>query len=170
MKSAENILIILGYPADATGQPGPILQSRLDKAIELYKNGVARKMIVTGAAVDNEFVESEVMAAYLMRMGIPTEDIFTESYARNTYENALMVSRIMKEKGYIHAVVVTSGFHRMRAETFFNRHIKNVTIVPAPFPKGFPLAKRLLYELKEYIIIALFNMGLLNSRYSINQS
>ncbi|MBW7914977.1 MAG: hypothetical protein H3C54_15030 [Taibaiella sp.] len=58
----------------------------------------------------------------------------------------------------------------MRAETFFSRHIKNVTIIPAPFPKGFPLAKRLLYELKEYIIIALFNLGLLNRRYSIHQS
>lgn len=170
MKSAENILIVLGYPADNDGNPGPILKARLDKAIELYRNGVARKIIVTGAAVDNEFVESEVMAVYLGHNGIPQEDIYIESQAKNTYENALMVSGMMHQKGYVHAIVVTSSFHRMRAETFFNRHIKNVTIVPAPFPKGFPLAKRLLYELKEYIIIALFNLGLLNRRYSIHQS
>ncbi|MBW7914849.1 MAG: YdcF family protein, partial [Taibaiella sp.] len=71
MKSAENILIVLGYPADNDGNPGPILKARLDKAIELYRNGVARKIIVTGAAVDNEFVESEVMAVYLVHNGIP---------------------------------------------------------------------------------------------------
>lgn len=170
MKTAENILIVLGYPADENGNPGPILKTRLDKAIELYKNGVAGKIIVTGAAVDNEFVESEVMAVYLVRNGILHEDIFVESSARNTYENALMVSRIMQQKGYIHAVVVTSSFHRLRAEKFFSRHIKNVTIAPAPFPKDFPLGKRVLYEVKEYIIIALFNMGLLNSRYSIQPS
>lgn len=163
-------MVILGYPTDKKGNPGPILLARLNKAIELYNSGVARKIIVTGAAVDNEFVESEVMAVYLVRNGIPHEDIFIESQAKNTYENALMVSRIMKENGYMHAVVVTSSFHRMRAEKFFSRHIKNVTIAPAPFPKGFPLAKRLFYELKEYIIMTLFNLGLLNSWYSVQRS
>lgn len=170
MNSSENILIVLGYPAEDNSNPGPILKARLDKAIELYRAGIARKVIVTGAAVDNEFVESEVMAVYLVHNGVNHEDIFIESNARNTYENALMVSRIMQEKGYVHAVVVTSSFHRMRAEKFFNKHIKNVTIVPAPFPKGFPLVKRVLYELKEYIIITLFNLGLLNSWYSIQRS
>ncbi|HEY9178591.1 MAG TPA: YdcF family protein [Flavipsychrobacter sp.] len=170
MNPAENILIVLGYPADGNGDPGAILKSRLDKAIELYRHGNAGKIIVTGAAVDNEFVESEVMAVYLVRNGIPHTDIFVESSARNTYENALMVSRIMREKGYKKAMVVTSSFHRMRAKKFFRRHVDNVTIVPAPFPKGFPLAKRLLYELKEYIIIFLFNLGLLNSWYSVQRS
>ncbi len=170
MKTSENILIVLGYPANKNGSPGPILTTRLDKTIELYKNGVAGKIIVTGAAVGNEFVESEIMAVYLVRNGIPHDDIFIESSARNTYENALMVSRIMLEKGYVHAIVVTSSFHRMRAEKFFNRHIKNVTIVPAPFPQGFSWSKRLFYELKEYIIIVLFNLGLLNNRYSIQRS
>ena len=75
MKSSENILIVLGYPADNNGNPSPILKARLDKAIELYRKGVARKIIVTGAAVDNEFVESEVMAVYLVNNGIPQEDI-----------------------------------------------------------------------------------------------
>lgn len=170
MKSSENILIVLGYPADNNGNPSPILKARLDKAIELYRKGVARKIIVTGAAVDNEFVESEVMAVYLVNNGIPQEGIYIETQAKNTYENALMVSNIMYEKGYVHAIVVTSSFHRLRAEKFFSRHIKNVTIVPAPFPKGFSLGKRLLYELKEYIIIGLFNLGLLNSRYSIQRT
>lgn len=170
MKDTENILVVLGYPADENGSPGPILQARLNKTVELYQQRLADKIIVTGGAVDNEFVESEVMATYLVHQGIPRQDIYTETSARNTYENAVMVSRIMQQKGYIHAIVVTSSFHRMRAEKFFNRHIKNVTIVPAPFPKGFPVGKRLLYELKEYIIIALFNLGLLNGRYSIHGS
>lgn len=170
MKQTDTILIVLGYPADENGNPGPILQARLDKAIELYNAGMAARIIVTGAAVDNEFVESEVMAVYLVRKGIPHGDIYIESSARNTYENAVMVSRIMHEKGYKNAVVVTSSFHRMRARKFFSRHLDNVTIATAPFPKGFPAGKRLLYQLKEYIIILLFNLGLLNNRYSIQRS
>lgn len=170
MKPVDTILIVLGYPADENGNPGPILQARLDKAIELYKTGMAAKVIVTGAAVENEFVESEVMAVYMIRKGVPHEDIYIESSARNTYENAVMVSRIMKEKGFKQAIVVTSSFHRMRARKFFSRHVENVTIVSAPFPENFPAGKRLLYQLKEYIIIFLFNLGLLNSRYAIQRS
>lgn len=169
MKPGATILIVLGYPTEADGSPGPILQARLDKAIELYKSGAAGKVIVTGAAVDNEFVESEVMAVYLVRKGIPHEDIYIESSARNTYENAVMVSRIMKGEGYKKAIVVTSSFHAMRARKFFSRHVGNVTIATAPFPKNFPAGKRLLYSLKEYIIIILFHLGLLNSRYSIQK-
>jgi len=170
VKPVDTILIVLGYPADENGNPGPILQARLDKAIELYKTGMAAKVIVTGAAVENEFVESEVMAVYMIRKGVPHEDIYIESSARNTYENAVMVSRIMKEKGFKQAIVVTSSFHRMRARKFFSRHVENVTIVSAPFPENFPAGKRLLYQLKEYIIIFLFNLGLLNSRYAIQRS
>lgn len=165
----NTILVVLGYPADSEGNPGPILQARLDKAIELYKHGKASQMILTGAAVDNEFVESEVMAVYCVKHGIPHSDIFIESNARNTYENARMVRDIMQEKGYSHAIVVTSSFHKMRARKFFSRVVGNVSIVAAPFPSEFSFLKRMVFILKEYIIIMLYNLGLLNNRYSIQK-
>lgn len=170
MHPTDTILVVLGYPADDFGKPTPILQSRLDKAIELYKNGQTGKIIVTGAAVDNHHVESEVMARYCKEHGIPEEDILVESNARNTYENAQMVHRMIKEHGYKKAIVVTSSFHKLRAELFFSKHLDNVEIVPAPFPNKFPLAKRLFFLYKEYIILILFKLGLLNGRYSIQHT
>lgn len=160
-------MVVLGFPADSDGNPGAILQSRLDKAIELYRNGVAGKIIVTGAAVDNEFVESEVMAVYCIRQGVPAADVYIESNARNTYENARMVNTMMQEKGYENAIVVTSGFHKMRAAMFFSGVMTKFKIETAPFPDGFPFLKRLLYIVKEYIIVLLFHLGLLNKRYHI---
>lgn len=167
MNVKNTILIVLGFPADSNGNPGPILQSRLDKAIELYRKGLAGKIIVTGAAVDNEFVESEVMAVYCIQHGIPAADIYVESNAKNTYENARMVNKIMLEKGYENAIVVTSGFHKMRAAMFFSGVMTKFKIETAPFPDGFPFLKRLLYIVKEYIIVLLFHLGLLNNRYNI---
>ncbi len=167
MKSPDSILIVLGYPANADGNPSPILKARLDKAIELYRKGMAAKIILTGAAVDNQFIESEVMAVYCIQKGIPAEDIYVESNARNTYENARMVHGIMKDKGYKKAIVVTSGFHKLRAKVFFSREMKEASIVGAPFPQDFPYFQRLFLMLKEVIIIVLFKLGLLNNRYSI---
>lgn len=170
MSANDTILVVLGYPAGADGRPSPILKTRLDKAIELYRNGVAEKLIVTGAAVENEFVESEVMANYCIEQGIPKENIFVESSAKNTYENARMVRGMMHEHGYNNAIVVTSGFHKMRAEQFFSKQMGNFKVVPAPFPTQFPVLKQWYFTLKEHLIMILFKAGLLNSRYSIQQS
>lgn len=170
MESKQTILVVLGYPANDDGTPGPILKARLDKAIELYKQGVAAKIIVTGAAVNNQFVESEVMSAYCTQQGIPQADILVESNAKNTFENARMVKDIIKEKGYSKAIVVTSSFHKIRAKRFFARVMDNVEIVAAPFPTNFPVAKRFIFLIKEYLILTLYSMGLLNNRYSLQQS
>ncbi|MCB0697336.1 MAG: YdcF family protein [Chitinophagaceae bacterium] len=167
MSTPDTILVVLGYPVDENGEPSPILKARLNKAIELYKQGAAGKIIVTGAAVDNHFVESEVMALYCIKHGIPGTDIYIESNAKNTYENARMVKGIMREKGYKNAIVVTSSFHKLRARQFFLKELKDVTVVAAPFPDKFPMMQRMILLLKEYIILVLFKLGLLNSRYSI---
>lgn len=169
MNTAKNILVVLGYPANDDGTPGPILKARLDKAIELYKNGTASKIIVTGGAVSNHHVESEVMEQYCIQHGVSATDIMQENQSRNTYENARMVREMIEEKGYEKAIVVTSSFHKMRAKTFFARVVGNVSIVSAPFPAGFSLIKRAIFLAKEYIIIVLYNLGLLNGRYSIQQ-
>lgn len=167
MNTGETILVVLGYPASDNGTPGPILQARLDKAIELYRSGVAGKMIVTGGAIGNEFVEAEVMAVYCIRQGIAPENIYLETQARNTYDNARMVKKMMEERGYKNAIVVTSDFHRLRARTFFDRVLPGVQIVPAPFPEGYSFLMKWILIAKEYLIIILFYSGVLNKRYGI---
>ena len=167
MQPENTILIILGYPADENGEPGEILKARLDKGIEIYKHGFASKIIVSGAAVYNPFVEAEVMAVYCIKNGVAAKDIIMEPNARNTYENAKLVKGIMENEQYEKALVVTSSFHKLRAKKYFSKHIKNARVIPAPFPAKFPIAKRIWYNLKEYIIIILFSLGLLNSRYSV---
>ena len=168
MHHSDRVIVVLGHPADEHGNPAPILKSRLDKAISLYKSGEANKIIVTGAAVYNQFVEAEVMAVYCISNNIPAEDIIMEPRARNTYENARMVKAIMIENGLSSAIVVTSAFHKKRAERFFRKAIPNVVVQVCPYPENFPYTKKLFYTLKEQIILILFQLGLLNRRYAVN--
>lgn len=170
MQITNSILVVLGYPAKADGTPSPILQARLDKAISLYHNNISNKIILTGAAVANNHIEAQVMAKYCIQQGIPQADLFIETSAKNTYENARMVRKMMRSHGFLNAIIVTSGFHKMRAERFFSKHLNNVQVVAAPFPDKFPIIKQWYLQLKEYLILILYHIGLLNNRYSVNQS
>lgn len=167
MVTPVNILVILGYPANNDGYPSPILKSRLDKGLEIYEQEPIDKIILTGGPVYNNFVEAEVMAVYCIEHGVPTDKIVMEPSAKNTYENARMVNRLIEDEGYTNVIIVTSAFHARRAKHFFSKHIDKTRIVTAPFPKKYPWFKKLFYTLKEYLILLLYNLGLLNKRYAI---
>lgn len=111
----SDTLIVLG--AHLWGdQPSPLLQYRLDKAIELYHLGYGGKIIVSGAQGHDEITtEAKAMAAYLIRNEIPKEDIFLEENSYNTFQNLKYSKAIMEKEGLRHAVVITNTFHLHRA-------------------------------------------------------
>lgn len=138
----SDAIIILGYPAKSSHKPGPILRSRLDKGIELYKQGLAKKVVLTGAAVRNANIEAEVMAEYCKRNGIDEDALILEKKAYNTYENALYTRKIMKAQKLRTGIVVTSDFHIPRARYIFRHFAKDLQFEPAPYPVNtFPLSK-----------------------------
>ncbi|SHJ33313.1 Uncharacterized SAM-binding protein YcdF, DUF218 family [Geosporobacter subterraneus DSM 17957] len=111
----SDAIIVLG--AHLWGdQPSPLLQYRLDQAMELYHTGYGKKIIVSGAQGDDEVTtEAKAMAAYLTRQGIPTEDILLEENSYNTFQNLKYSKEIMEKAGLRHAIVVTNTFHLHRA-------------------------------------------------------
>jgi uncharacterized SAM-binding protein YcdF (DUF218 family) len=116
-----DVLIVLGNPADADGNPTPIEQARVAQAVHQYEHGVAPRIIFTGAAVANQFVEAQVMARAAEAQGIPAAAIIAESQAKNTIENACDSLRIMRSHGWDSAEVVTSTYHLPRAAMIFSR-------------------------------------------------
>jgi uncharacterized SAM-binding protein YcdF (DUF218 family) len=120
-QSQFDVLIVLGYPADDDGNPSPTEQARVAEAVHEYERGAAQRMIITGGAVDNQYVEAEVMARTAKARGIPAGAIVEETQARNTIENACDSMRIMRSHGWQSAEVVTSPSHAPRAAMIFGR-------------------------------------------------
>jgi uncharacterized SAM-binding protein YcdF (DUF218 family) len=120
-QSQFDVLIVLGNPADADGNPTPIEQARVAEAVHEYERGAAPRMIFTGAAVANHFVEAQVMKHAAEAQGIPATAIIAETQARNTIENACNSLRIMQNHGWDSAEVVTSPYHLPRAAMIFGR-------------------------------------------------
>ena len=71
-------IIVLGAGVRKDGTPSPMLRDRLDKAVELYKEGNVPKIIMSGDHGQNSYDEVSVMKKYAIEHGIPSEDIFMD--------------------------------------------------------------------------------------------
>jgi uncharacterized SAM-binding protein YcdF (DUF218 family) len=110
-----DVLIVLGSPADDDGNPSPHELARVTEAVHEYERGVAPRIIVTGGAVANRFVEAQVMARTAEAQGIPTSAVLEDPQARNTMENTCNAFSIMRSHGWESAEVISSPSHLPRA-------------------------------------------------------
>jgi len=128
MAQAENtkqdhfdVLIVLGTPADADGNPSPHELARVTEAVHEYERGVAPRIIFTGGAEANRFVEARVMARTAEAQGIPASAVLEDPAARDTMQNTCSALRIMRRHGWESAEVISSPSHLPRAALILSR-------------------------------------------------
>lgn len=114
-------IIVLGSPADADGNPTPAELARVGEAVREYEKGVAPRLILSGGAARNRFVEAQVMAQAAHAEGIPNSAMYLEPEARDTIQNACYSVRIMKAHGWNSAEVISEPAHLPRAGLIFNQ-------------------------------------------------
>jgi len=114
-------IIVLGTPADSDGNPTPDMLDRITEGVREYEHGVAPRLIVTGAAAHNRFVEAEVMARVAQSQGVPASVIFQEPQALDTIQNACYSAHILRANGWHSAEVISSAAHLPRAALIFSR-------------------------------------------------
>jgi uncharacterized SAM-binding protein YcdF (DUF218 family) len=108
-------MIILGDPANSDGNPSPAQLSRVTEGVREYERGVAPRLILTGGATHNRFVEGQVMAKVAEAQGIPDSAIYVEGQAKDTIQNVCYSARIMKAHGWRSAEVISSARQLPRA-------------------------------------------------------
>lgn len=114
-------IIVLGSSADKDGNPSPDALARVTEGVREYERGVAPRLILTGGAAHNRFVEARVMARVAEAQGIPASAIYIEPRAMDTIQNACYSVRIMQNHGWHSAEVISSAFHLPRAGLIFER-------------------------------------------------
>ena len=108
-------LIVLGCPTDPDGRVSPEQRERVLGAVREYEAGRAAHIIVSGGAAHNQFNEAAAMAGMAEAAGVPARDVVLEGQARNTIENIFYSRRIMAERGWTSAEVVSTPDHLARA-------------------------------------------------------
>ncbi len=109
-------IVVLGA-AQYNGLPSPLFQRRLDHAIQLYRDGIAPVLIVTGGKGRELDVTTEAAAAksYAIAQGVPEASILTESQGTNTLESLRGVGSILREHSMRSAVLVSNRSHMLRS-------------------------------------------------------
>ena len=111
---------------------------RFRKAVSLYKQGKAPKIVFSGNITDYDY-GSYPFAEVLPRMleaGVPEEDIIHEDKSLNTREQAVEVVRMAQERGWKKLILVASHEHQYRAYLTFLREVldskSGITLYNAP--------------------------------------
>ena len=131
------VLVILGSRI-IDGQVPPLLRSRLDTALALYRRdrltGPAPLLIPSGGQGEDESrSEGEAMAEYLIAQGADPADVAPETRAVNTRQNLLLSKEIQVAAGRPGPVLaVTSNYHVLRAAILAREVGSDAQVIGAP--------------------------------------
>lgn len=114
-------IVVLGA-AQYNGRPSPVLQARLDHALDLYDRGLASHLIFTGGTgVGDTVSEAEVSRRYAMRKGVPASAIMTERDGVTSAQSVRAAAALMRSAGLESALLVSDSYHMMRLEVLARR-------------------------------------------------
>lgn len=109
-------IVVMGA-AQYDGRPSPQLASRLDHAFELWGQGLAPNIVVTGGQLPGDrFTEAGTSAEYLIARGVPPDAILQEDQSRNSYDALAGVADILDQRDLSSVLLVSDPFHSLRIE------------------------------------------------------
>jgi uncharacterized SAM-binding protein YcdF (DUF218 family) len=155
---AADVIVVLGA-AEYNGRPSPVFRARLDHAHQLYRRKLAPLILTTGGSGgDPVFTEGEVGRNYLVRRGIPSEQIVVEGEGGSTVHSMVAVSEIMRRMNLKSAILVSDGYHIYRSKRILENEGMLAYGSPRPErPRG-AMAQEWLY-LRQAVGYALWRAG-----------
>ncbi len=104
-------------------------QARTAAGIELYQNGWANALVLSGAAQDPmSQSNAAAMRTQALDAGVPLSAILIDEYARTTQQNAENTQTIFQEHDFKKVILVTSGYHQRRASLEFEKRSSDIII------------------------------------------
>ncbi len=107
-------IVVLGA-AQYNGKASSVLKGRVDHAVELYNQGLAPVVVVTGGRKQGDrFTEASVAAGELIRLGIPESAIRLEAGGVSSWQSLAASARFLKGEGIEKVLLVSSPYHSLR--------------------------------------------------------
>ena len=137
------IVVLMGGVIPAGGLiPFPSIDRelfrRLEEALRLYRIR-PKPIIVSGGHVNPLTAsrnENQIACNYLILWGVPKDEIISEPASRDTFESAVEVRKILRQRGWTRYLLVTSAVHMPRSMLAF----QSVAPEPIPAPGDFTVA------------------------------
>ena len=125
--SKADIIIVLA------GEKG----ERVQYGVELYKQGYADKILLSGGSIvvfpgGQKITWAGLMKDYAIRLGVPENAIIIQEESRDTIEDALLSFKLLQDQNLSSALLVTSPYHSRRAHLIFKQVFQDIEISSAP--------------------------------------
>jgi len=122
-----------------------LIQERVSKAVELYRQKRVQKLIFMGGSsgVSNQngdvISEAERMGELALTLGVRKEDIYLDCTSNNTFENVENALSILKEElpQLTNLLIITSEFHLKRCYAILKKMCPEIGVTMIAAKDGF---------------------------------
>ena len=105
-------IIVLGCGVDYNGKPSWMLADRLKRGIDLYKQGAADKILMSGDHGRKYYDEVNTMKKFATDADVLSSDVFMDHAGFSTYESMYRAKEIFEADSVI---IVSQKYHLYRA-------------------------------------------------------
>jgi len=116
-----DIALVLGNKVELDGTPSPRLRARLDRTVELYREGYFPTVIASGGIGVEGFDEALVMKNYLVAQGIPEDRVIVDNSGANTFMSAKATRDLMTQRQLTRVMVISQYYHLPRSRLALER-------------------------------------------------
>ncbi len=130
-------------------RPTTVFAARLEHAAELYRAGLAPRLIVAGGLTgDATRTEAAAGREHLLGLGVPAVAILCEGGSHHTLENLANVRETLRHQGWHRLLVVSDPLHLARVSALARGLGIDARCSPAPAatPRGLRYWSRALHE------------------------
>ncbi|GGA81237.1 YdcF family protein [Puia dinghuensis] len=125
-KGKADIAIVLGNRVYKDSTLSPVLQGRVERALELYREGQVTWLMVSGGLGKKDKMggvpEGMAMKLYLVARGVPADRIVADDKGENTYLTAKDFLPVA-DSLHIHSAIVVSSFYHITRTKYIFRHL-----------------------------------------------
>lgn len=136
-KGPVDLAVVLGSRVRPDGTASPALRDRALAAVDLYKRGMVKRLLLSGAVWDatkpgeHQLNETTAMYEVCAAAGVPDGAISFDPVGVNTRATAYNTKEFMRKNGYSSVVACSTDFHLYRIAMSFRAEGIEAYTVPA---------------------------------------
>lgn len=109
-------IVVLGT-AQWDGRPSTTFQARLDHALDLYRDGYAPVVVLTGGVAEGDrYSEADVGRNYLREQGVPDDALISAPEGQTSVESLRAAYNLMAGRSIQTVLLVSDPFHMFRVK------------------------------------------------------
>ena len=124
-------VVVFGARVYASGKLSDALEDRIRTACEIYRAGLARRLVLSGGRGDGAISEASAMRRYALAHGARAGDVFIDDSGINTEATVRDTVPLLRQWGARRVLAVSHFYHLPRIKMAYQRAGMDVFTVPA---------------------------------------